>query len=339
MIDVYLSGVFLGFWGGAAVPAWKMSKEDKSIHERELINMAQLTIKEYGQAIHLHERSIPIDPVNPLERVRVTQSLIEGLLGEPEMPESAEIPKSYEEKRKLLRGLLNIRPPYPMEPDFLNNLDGLLQLELKERGVAEASSLPMTSDEFPGTSVKHADKMSLWRGDITLIDTDAIVNAANEQLLGCWQPLHECIDNAIHSAAGPELREDCNTIMAMQQEPEKTGGAKVTRAYNLPSGFVMHTVGPIIEGGRTPTEEEEKQLASCYISCLEAAAEVEEIKTITFCAISTGAFGYPKEEAASVAVETVSGWLASHPDRFSQIVFNVFGKEDEMAYKNVFEKN
>ena len=298
--------------------------------------MAQLPINEYGPAIHLNERVIPIEPINPLDRVRVTDSLIDALVGEPEMPESAEVPESYEEKRKLLRGLLNIRPPYPMEPDFLNSLDGLLQLELKEMGVVRSSSLPLVSEQFPEAPVSHGDKLALWQGDITRIDTDASVHAANEQLLGCWQPLHECIDNAIHSAAGPELREDCNTIMAMQQEPEKTGGAKVTRAYNLPSKFVLHTVGPIIEGGQTPTEEEKEQLVSCYRSCLDAAAEVEAIRTVTFCAISTGAFGYPKSEAARVAVEAVSDWLDQHPDRFSLLVFNVFADEDEAAYKNVF---
>lgn len=298
--------------------------------------MGQLAIEEYGPAIHLNERIIPIDPLNPLERVRVTEGLIDTLLGEPEMPEGAEIPESYDEKRKLLRGLLNIRPPYPMEPDFLNSLDALLQLELREKGVVAETALGTAAEQFPGTPVSHAGQMALWRGDITRIGTDAIVNAANEQLLGCWQPLHECIDNAIHSAAGPELREDCNTILAMQRQPEQTGSAKVTRGYNLPSKFVLHTVGPIIDGGRTPTGEERNRLASCYVSCLEAAAEVEEIKTITFCAISTGEFGYPKKEAANVAVETVNGWLDDHPDRFTKIVFNVFGDEDEAAYKDVF---
>jgi O-acetyl-ADP-ribose deacetylase (regulator of RNase III) len=176
----------------------------------------------------------------------------------------------------------------------------------------------------------------LWQGDITQINADAIVNAANKYMLGCFQPLHACIDNAIHSAAGPQLREDCDVIMSFQGELEETGGAKITRGYNLPAKFVVHTVGPIVPKGTELTEIQKAELASCYKSCLEVANEIGEIKTIAFCAISTGVFGFPKPEAAIIAVETINEWLNTHPNYFEKIIFNVFSEEDYKEYLNVF---
>lgn len=151
-----------------------------------------------------------------------------------------------------------------------------------------------------------SDKFVLWQGDITQLNADAIVNAANKYMLGCFQPLHACIDNAIHSAAGPQLREDCETIMSNQKESEMTGGAKITRGYNLPAKFDLHTVGPIVPKGTELTEKQKAELASCYQACLEVANEIGGIKTIAFCAISTGVFGFPKPDAANIAIKTVN---------------------------------
>lgn len=177
----------------------------------------------------------------------------------------------------------------------------------------------------------------MWQGDITRLEIDAIVNAANNQMLGCFQPLHACIDNAIHSAAGPQLREDCYTIMRLQGAKEKTGTAKVTRAYNLLSKYVLHTVGPIVMRGTAVTDKQRFELVSSYTACLEVAKRVESIKTIAFCAISTGVFGFPKKEAAEIAVNTVMNWLQENPRSFEKIVFCVFSEEDYQIYYDVFQ--
>jgi O-acetyl-ADP-ribose deacetylase (regulator of RNase III) len=173
--------------------------------------------------------------------------------------------------------------------------------------------------------------LPLWRGDITTLEVDAIVNAANADLLGCFRAEHRCIDNAIHSAAGPRLREDCRRIMDRQGHREPTGTAKATRAYYLPAKFVLHTVGPII-GAAAPTDTDRGLLAQSYESCLAAAAEIGA-KSLAFCAISTGVFGYPKKEAASEAIRSVTTWLERHPGRLDALVFNVFTDEDEDAYQ------
>jgi O-acetyl-ADP-ribose deacetylase (regulator of RNase III) len=173
----------------------------------------------------------------------------------------------------------------------------------------------------------------LWRGDITTLEVGAIVNAANADLLGCFRPDHRCIDNAIHSAAGPRLREDCHVIMSRQRHPERTGTAKATRAYFLPARFVLHTVGPIV-GAAAPTETHRVLLASCYEACLAAAVEIGA-RSLAFCAISTGVFGYPKQEAANEAIRSVTTWLEGHPGRLDAVIFNVFTEDDEEAYRRV----
>lgn len=193
-------------------------------------------------------------------------------------------------------------------------LDRILWTERIEKGIVPINSVP-----------------TVWRGDITQLNSDAIVNAANSDMLGCFHPLHACIDNCIHSAAGPHLREDCHKIIKLQGEKEETGGAKITRAYNLPSRFVLHTVGPIISG--TVTAKQRNLLAACYTSCLNLAAQIKQIKSIAFCCISTGVFGYPKEEAALTAIQTVKEWKANYPERFDRIIFNVFTEEDHEIYQ------
>lgn len=229
--------------------------------------------------------------------------------------------------RRLITRMLTLRPARPIPPDAQSLLD--------EWCASYAASRPVTSlDDLVASSRAHMasgdTRLHLWRGDITTLAVDAIVNAANAALLGCFRPGHACIDNAIHSAAGPRLREDCHRLIEQQEHPEPTGTAKVTRAYYLPSRFVLHTVGPIVPDGR-PTGEQQRQLADCYESCLNVAAGLG-LGSVVFCAISTGVFGYPKDEAACVAVDTVRAWSARHTGTVEDVVFDVFSEADERAY-------
>ncbi|MEH7417363.1 protein-ADP-ribose hydrolase [Neobacillus drentensis] len=297
--------------------------------------MHQLLLKDYASFIKLTEPFIPPSPTMKNHAENRINDLITFLLREPDTPGDVEIPNEYNLKRNLLRALLNIRAPKPLNDEFYEKMDSLLQMELYEKEIIEVEKLESVASMFPVNPFSQTDKFILWQGDITRLNADAIVNAANKQLLGCFQPLHACIDNAIHSAAGPKLREDCEMIMSVQEELEKTGHAKMTRAYNLPSRYVLHTVGPIVPKGTTLTKQQRDELASCYISCLELASEMKDIKTIAFCAISTGVFGFPKTEAAHIAVKTVNQWLLDHPNHLEKIIFNVFSKEDYNEYANV----
>ncbi len=299
--------------------------------------MPQLQLRDYASSIHLKEEVLT-SPVLHNNVTSVVEGLIETLLQESDALKNVEIPDKLEEKHQLLRALLNIREPKPMDAQFLNKLDALLQIELYEKGVVEVEQLENVSNIVTNDSLTHSDQFVLWQGDITRLNADAIVNAANNRMLGCFQPLHACIDNAIHSAAGPQLRNDCEFIMSRQKELEDTGRAKITRAYNLPSRFVLHTVGPIVPRGTALKEQQKNELASCYRSCLELAQKVGDIHTIAFCAISTGVFGFPKQEAAQIAVYTVNEWLSTHLNNFEKIVFNVFSEEDFHIYSNVFSK-
>ena len=235
--------------------------------------------------------------------------------------------------RSVLRALLTVRDPGPLPEGAVQDLDALLGAERRLRPAVSALELPTIAEEFHGTSFRAATETVLWRGDITTLAADAVVNAANSQLLGCFRPLHPCIDNALHSAAGPRLRDDCHTIITAWGAPEPTGTAKITRGYHLPARYVLHTVGPVVQG-RRPRARDAQSLASSYRACLDLAAEVKTIRTLAFCAVSTGVFGYPKEEAAPVALHTVSEWIAAHPGRFDRVVFTVFGDDDELAYRH-----
>ena len=228
------------------------------------------------------------------------------------------------------RALVNVRDPWPADADLLAAQDELLQGLIEEAGVTSADA----------TAASPLDpRLRLWRGDITTLATDAIVNAANEGMTGCWAPLHYCIDNAIHTFAGIQLRLECARLMREQGHPEPTGQAKVTPAYNLPSRHVVHTVGPIAD--RHPTREHRAQLASCYRSCLDAATQAGDV-SIALCCVSTGVFGFPPDEAAPIAVETVRAWLAecdraaagglAAARREPLVVFDVFSEEEEARY-------
>ena len=239
-----------------------------------------------------------------------------------EMPqlEIEDIPNDLISQRQLLRALMNVRPPMPLDKNFLKLQDELLSAEVAERGVVKAKDIP-----------EVAPCIKIWRGDITRLEVDAIVNAANEKLLGCFVPLHGCIDNAIHSAAGLQLRAACHEIMEAQGHDEPTGSAKITPAFNLPSKFILHTVGPIIPPNREPNANEENQLAACYQSCLMLAAE-NNLKSVAFCCISTGEFNFPNRRAAEIAVSTVKNFLATHE---LEIIFNIFKEVDEKIYRQL----
>lgn len=223
------------------------------------------------------------------------------------------------------RAVVNTRPPWPATPEFLELQDELLQ------GMIAAAGIHSVDDAHPSPADA---RLRLWRGDITTFAVDAIVNAANSQMLGCWAPLHYCIDNAIHTFAGVQLRIECARLMAEQGVDEPTGTAKITPAYNLPSKHVIHTVGPIANG--QPNSEHRAQLASCYESCLNLARE-NGIKSIAFCCISTGVFGFPQQEAAQIAVDTVRTWLDTNPDAGITVVFNVFSDADEAIYRHILD--
>ena len=242
-----------------------------------------------------------------------------------EMPqyrwEAKRLPESGEERRFFLRCLMNVREPGALPPRYYEVQDELLSREREEKGVVSAAALPAVPGE---------PRIVLWQGDITCLDTDAIVNAANSQLLGCFRPGHNCIDNVIHSAAGLQLREECAAIMRRQGHEEPTGCAKITGGYNLPAKYVLHTVGPIISG--EVTEEDGWLLASCYRSCLTLAEE-KGLRSLAFCCISTGVFRFPREEAARIAVATVKAYLRN--SNLERVVFCVHGDENLRIYRRL----
>lgn len=246
--------------------------------------------------------------------------LLRYLLAEQKEHEDIPVPGSLSEKRRLLRSLMNVRPPVPAREDFLRVQDAYLKERLTERGI---TSLKDLTPVRPG--------LYLWQGDITTLVVDAIVNAANSGMTGCYVPCHGCIDNAIHTYAGVQLRLACAEQMARQGHNEKTGAAKLTPAFNLPCRYVIHTVGPIIEN--EVTREDKDLLASCYSACL-TLAEKNKIRSIAFCCISTGEFRFPNRLAAKIAVETVRRYLAETGSTM-ELIFNVFKEIDYEIYRDL----
>lgn len=232
--------------------------------------------------------------------------------------------------RRLLRAVLTVRGPGPLPTGTARVLDALLTGERLARDTIDATSLPTIRDTLPHTTYQADDRTVLWQGDITTLGADAVVNAANSALLGCFVPMHPCIDNAIHAAAGHRLRADCHAIMSLQGHPEPTGSAKITRGYHLPARYVLHTVGPIVDGNVLP--QHQQALASSYRACLDLAATLDGIRSVAFCGISTGVFGYPRTLAARTALNTVADWLALRPERFDRVIFNVYADDDLAAY-------
>lgn len=246
--------------------------------------------------------------------------LISALLKEQPQYSEIEIPSSEQKQKTLLRSLFNIRMPLPVADEFLAVQDAYLQEEIRQKGITALSDL------------EPAQKgLYLWRGDITALQCDGIVNAANSQLLGCFCPNHGCIDNAIHTFAGVQLRLACAKLMKRQKHEEETGRAKITPAYNLPCRYVLHTVGPIIHGRLTKKDKE--LLASCYRSCLELA-EQNGLKSIAFCCISTGEFHFPNDKAAEIAIQTVKDFKAQAHSEI-EVIFNVFKDIDCKIYREL----
>lgn len=245
------------------------------------------------------------------------QYLIEWLLAEYPAADRPAVPQGIDRQRHLLRALLNVREPKPVTAEFLTVQDAYLQAVLNEKGSTDGAALTPAE---PG--------LYLWQGDCTTLQTDAIVNAANSAMLGCFCPCHGCIDNAIHTYAGVQLRLECARQMEAQGHPEPVGQVKVTPGYNLPCRYILHTVGPYVGG--VPNRADKAALASCYRSCLQAGAQLG-LKQVAFCCISTGEFGYPPAAAAKVAVDTVHSYRREHTDA-PEVIFNVFKDSDRKLY-------
>lgn len=309
-------------------PAWTSSDVERS-------GGAPLDLDGYRASIHLDEPFLAPPPV--AEAVEQRQILVDQMLAylwaEPGAARAREV-SSYHEKRRLLRALLTVRGPEPLPDACHDALDRLLQRETLDRGRNDIADLPRLPGDWLHSGADAAPAAILWQGDITTLNADAIVNAANARMLGCFQPFHACIDNAIHSAAGPRVREDCARIMQRQGSAEGTGWAKVTRAYNLPSRYILHTVGPIVAPDRLRPEHEQA-LAACYRSCLDLASRVPGIRSLAFCGISTGVFGFPRAPAARVALRTIRDWLHAHPGCIDVIVLNVFSQDDFQIYQRL----
>lgn len=248
--------------------------------------------------------------------------LTKELLSELPQYRDMEIPNNTEEQKRLLRSLMNIRAPRPIGEEFLKVQDEYLSEEVKEKGITDSDTIPVSPINY---------RLALWRGDITTLKIDAIVNAANSALRGCFVPCHSCVDNIIHSVSGIQLRLACDKLMTEQGHDEPTGKAKITPAFNLPCSYVLHTVGPIISGALT--KKHCQQLADCYRSCMELAAD-NKLKSIAFCCISTGEFHFPQEKAAEIAVQTVTDFLRTD-ERLERVIFNVFKQEDYHIYKRL----
>ena len=253
------------------------------------------------------------------------QYLIEYLLKEEIRFRGQKIPKDKKGQENLLRSLMNVRLPKPISEEFIRIQDEYLMERNKERGVTDVADLePVASDS----------RLYIWQGDITTLRCDAIVNACNSQMLGCFSPMHACIDNFIHTYAGVELRLEMNEIMTKQGHEEETGKAKITSGYNLSAKYILHTVGPIIQWG--VTREDEELLASCYRECLKLAADTG-VESVAFCCLSTGVFRFPQLRATEIAIATVKTFL-DKDDRIKKVVFNVFKDEDLKIYRNILER-
>ena len=250
--------------------------------------------------------------------------LIRELLKEQPRYSGMRVPHHEDEQRRMLRSLMNIRPPHPAGDGFIRVQDEYLREETARKGVTDYQDL---------TPVREG--IYLWRGDITTLRCDAIVNAANSGMTGCYVPCHTCIDNCIHTYAGIQLRNACAELIREQGHEEETGGAKITPAYNLPCRYVIHTVGPIVM--TVPTQQEEAQLASCYRSCMECA-EQNGVRSIAFCCISTGEFHFPNDMAARIAVRTVREYREQTGSGM-EVIFNVFKETDYRIYEELLGRD
>lgn len=277
-----------------------------------------------------------------MEQSNNTDKLLEELVADAEQCgnisiSAGEFPEEESEKKNLIRSLMNVRMPGEVSEELLNLQNKYLQEELAVKGIVDLSDISTIKEQFGSRSV-FADKISLWQGDITRLKVGAIVNAANSRMLGCFVPCHRCIDNAIHSAAGMQLREECSHIMDSRRikygrrYEEPTGTATLTKAYNLPCDYVIHTVGPICYNGLNDGLRQD--LRNCYENVLNCCVE-NGIKSVAFCCISTGEFHFPNKEAAEIAGETVTAFLEKHSDCMERVIFNVFTDKDREIYEAI----
>ena len=253
--------------------------------------------------------------------------LLEEFKSDSKKYKNMEIPNDIIKKQQMLRSLMNIRMPKKMIDEVIKVQDEYLSYRAKEKGIVKLSDIPLIKDN-----------LSIWQGDITRLEVDAIVNAANSQMLGCFLPMHICIDNQIHTFAGIQLREECNQQMNKLREKygtnyeQPTAIPMLTDAYNLPAKKVIHIVGPIVYDKLTPNLE--KNLEDCYTNTLDMCLE-NGLKTVAFCCISTGVFNFPNQRAAQIAVDTVEKWSLVYPDKMDRIIFNVFKDEDKKYYEKL----
>ena len=253
--------------------------------------------------------------------------LVEAFIKDSDEYIGLEMPDDPEGKRRILRSLMNVRMPKELPPELRKVQDEYLKERAAEKGVVDLADIPMIRDG-----------LSVWQGDITRLSADAIVNAANSQMLGCFIPMHGCIDNCIHTFAGVQLREECNRQMNAlrirygNDYEQPTAVPMITEAYNLPARKIIHIVGPIVQHGLTP--ELEKDLENCYRNTLDLCVE-NNLKSVAFCCISTGVFRFPNRRAAEIAVSTVTDWIHDHPGKIERVVFDVFKDEDRSIYEEL----
>ena len=256
-------------------------------------------------------------------------TLVEAFKADSVQYKDLQTPADTEGKRRILRSLMNIRMPKKLDGSVLAVQDEYLRERIRENGIVTLSEIPVIRDG-----------MSLWQGDITRLSVDAIVNAANSQMLGCFVPMHTCIDNCIHTFAGVQLRAECNRQMNQlrirygRDYEQPTAVPMLTDGYNLPAKKVVHIVGPIVEDRLTPALEND--LADCYRNTLDLCAE-NGLHSVAFCCISTGVFRFPPERAAQIAVKTVEQWLKAHDGAMGRVIFNVFSDKDRMIYEHLFQ--
>lgn len=289
-----------------------------------------LTLSDYRKLIALDEVFVSRDSAAGADSLPLSEKdhrdLLEALLAQTAhlcRPDLERRPGTSPRERLHIRFIT--RGAFSLTEETLCLSDRLFAHERSLRPVFPVGVLP--------PSIILGDtRLILWQGDIRTLEADAIVNAANSELLGCFQPSHRCIDHAIHAAAGPRLRDDCARIRQAQKGLEPSGGAKITRAYHLPSRFVLHTVGPVY---RDPARHAQyaDELGRCYTNCLDTAADSVEIRSLAFCCIATGLYGFPNQSAAQIALDTVIRWVRQHPGRYSHIVFNVFLNKDLAVYR------
>jgi len=268
--------------------------------------------------------------------------LLHQLIEDSNEYRNLEVTNNAEEKKNVIRSLMNIRMPRTLPEKLIKVQDTYLQEELALKGIVSLSEIPTVREQYKSNH-PFADKLSIWQGDITRPKVGAIVNAANSQMLGCFVPRHRCIDNAIHSGAGMQLRAECNHMMNQRrikygrQYEEPTGTATLTKGYNLPCDYIIHTVGPIVHGKLTDSLRQDLQ--SCYENVLKCCME-NGIESVAFCCISTGEFHFPNDEAAKIAVETVTKFLDSNTDfHMDRIIFNVFKDNDRVIYEKIIGPN